>query len=65
MILEIGKSYVEKFYNGNLQNAVTERDGIEWTQERIKAAFNAGNGTNEDLKRYMQDNGKYAYFVTI
>ncbi len=64
MILEIGKNYVEKFYNGDLKKAVAEHDGVKWTNERIKKAFNFGNGTIEELKRYIQDNSKYAYFVT-
>lgn len=65
MILEIGKSYVKKFYDGNLQECVQKRDGIDWTQERIKNAFNNGEGTEKDLKRYMENNKKYAYFVTV
>lgn len=65
MILEIGKSYVDRFYNGDLKKAVAERDGVEWTQERIKAAFNAGNGTESDLRRYMQANRQYSHFATI
>lgn len=35
MILEIGKTYVRDFYNGNLEECIKERDGIDWTQERI------------------------------
>ena len=31
MVLEIGKSYVNKFYNGNLEKAVENKDGILWT----------------------------------
>ena len=63
MILEIGKSYVRDFYTGNLQECVQKRDGIDWMPERIKAAFNKRNGTEKDLKRYMEDNKKYSYFV--
>ena len=65
MILEIGKSYVRDFYNGNLKECIKLKDGIDWTSERIKSAFNAGNGTEEDLKRYMESNKKYAYFSTV
>ena len=62
MILEVGKSYVRDFYNGNLEECIKQRDGIDWTLERIKAAFNSGNGTEKDLKRYIEDNKDYAYF---
>lgn len=65
MILEIDKSYVEKFYNGDLKKCIIEKDGMLWTDERIKGAFNFGKGTKKDLKEYMKDNQKYAYFVEI
>lgn len=65
MILEIGKTYVRDFYNGNLEECIKERDGIDWTQERIRTAFNGGNGTEKDLRRYMDNNKQYAYFVTV
>ena len=65
MILEISKNYVKKFYSGDIKKAVAENDGVKWTQERIKAAFNFGNGTPEDLRRYMADNAAYSYFVTV
>lgn len=65
MILEISKNYVKKFYNGDLKKAIAEKDGAAWTPERIKAAFNFGRGTPEDLRRYMADNAAYSYFVTI
>lgn len=65
MILEISRDYVRDFYGGNLQECLQERDGVDWMPERIKAAFNGGNGTQKDLGRYMEDNKKYAYFVMI
>lgn len=65
MILEIGKSYVRDFYNGDLKECIKQGDGIDWTPEHIKAAFNSGNGTEKDLKRYMEDNKNHAYFVTV
>lgn len=65
MIFEIGKSYVKKFYNGNLKQCIQEKDVIIWTDERIKKAFNFGNGTIKDLNRYMHDNKEFCYFVEI
>ena len=43
------------------------KDGyfMEWTKERMKNAFKAGNGTEKDLKRYMNDNKQYCVFVEI
>lgn len=65
MILEMGKSYINKFYDGDLQEATKNKDGFLWTDKRIKAAFNNGNGTAKDLKRYMQDNKHYCYFMEV
>ena len=33
-----------------------------WDMERIKKAFNNGNGTLKDFKAYMENNKQYAYF---
>lgn len=65
MILEIGKSYVNKFYNGKLKDAVKAKDGILWTSEKIKNAFNNGNGNKTDLKKHIDSNKNFAYFVEI
>jgi hypothetical protein len=65
VILEIGKSYINKFYGGDVCAAVKEKDGILWTPEKIKAAFNNGNGSIKDLKNYISNNKKYAYFVEV
>lgn len=65
MILEIGKTYIQQYYNGNLKAAVNAKDGILWTDERIKAAFNNGNGSTSDLKRYISNNKQYAHFINI
>lgn len=65
MILEIGKGYVNNFYNGKITDAVKEKDGILWTDERIKNAFNSGNGTIKDLKNYINNNKQFAFFVEV
>lgn len=65
MILEISKSYVWKYYGGNSAAAKEAKDGILWTDENIKAAFNNGNGSTKDLKNYISNNKKYAYFVEV
>lgn len=65
MILEIGKSYVKKYYNNDLTATVKEKDGILWTDEKIKNTFNNGNGTIKDLKNHINNNKKYAFFVNV
>ena len=35
-----------------------------WDANRIKNAFNFGNGTMEDFKRYMRDN-KHVFFEKV
>ena len=65
MILEAGKSYINKFYSGDLKTAINDGAGILWTDEKIKAAFSFGNGTIKDLKNYINNNKKYVYFVEV
>ena len=65
MLLEIGKSYVKRFYGGDLNAAVKEKDGFLWTNERIKKAFSHGSGTASDLKKYTKNNANSAYFVEV
>ena len=36
-----------------------------WTPERIKSAFNSGNGTIKDLKRYQKNNTQYCTFIFL
>lgn len=36
-----------------------------WDDDRIKGAFNFGNGTWKDMKRYMDDNKDLAKFEII
>lgn len=65
MIIQIGKDYLKKYYNNDIMQAYREGDCIEWTPQRIKAAFNLGNGTKEDLKRYIHYNKQYCVFKEI
>lgn len=65
MILEMGKTYIQRYYNGNLKAAIKAKDGILWTDERIQAAFNNGNGTTSDFKRYMNNNRQHTHFIQI
>lgn len=65
MILELGKVFINNVYSGNIKAAINDKAGILWTDEKIKAAFNFGNGSEKDFKRYMNNNKKYAYFVEV
>jgi hypothetical protein len=65
VFLEIGKNYINKFYGGDLAAAVKEKDGILWTGEKARAAFQNGNGTLKDLKKHIKNNKKYAFFVEV
>ncbi len=36
-----------------------------WDDKRIKAAFNDGNGTFADFKKYMENNRQYCKFEKV
>lgn len=65
MIFEIDKDYLKEVYNNDIAEAIKQRDGMFWTDERIKGAFRRGNGTEVDLKRHMENNKKYCIFVDL
>ena len=65
MVIEIGKKYLQDFYDGNLKECVAAMDGVIWDENTIRAAFNFGNGTEEDFQRYMDDNKKYCIYVEV
>ena len=65
MIIEISKCYLKEFYNNDIAEILKQKDGIFWTDARIKGAFNCGNGTESDLKKYMENNKKYCIFIEI
>lgn len=62
MIIEVNKSYIKQF--GTAERAIAEGYCIDWTPERIVSAFNFGNGTMKDLKRYMNDNKGICIFIS-
>lgn len=65
MIWEIAKDYLKEYYNNDIAEAIKQRDGMFWTDERIKGAFKQGGGTESDLKAYMENNKKYCIFVDL
>lgn len=58
---EVNKKYIARY--GTIEKAIEEGYFIDWTPERIKAAFNAGNGTMKDFKRYMNDNKQFCKYL--
>ena len=59
LVYEISKKYgsVKKAMEAGLYNT--------WDDERIKNAFNFGNGTKKDFINHMENNKKYCYFRII
>lgn len=65
MIIEVerkGSSYLKRYYNNDPLKMVLEGDGLQWTEERIKSAFNFGRGTEKDLFDHIELNRKYCLF---
>lgn len=68
-ILEIYKQWFRTDYNNDLQRVLCEyennNDFIVWTAERVKSAFNFGNGTEKDLKKHIANNKCYCIFYDL
>ena len=54
-ILEIDKKYLKEVYDGDISLCIGCKDGIIFDDKMIKIAFNFGNGTISDFKRYLYD----------
>ena len=65
MILEIGRKYLRDFYNNNLAQAVKEKDGVKWDDEKIKKAVNFGNGTRKHFEECRRNNAQFCIYVEI
>ena len=61
MIIEISRKKAQDLKS--IEKAIKNQWFTVWTPERIKAAFNFGNGTKKDFNRYKKDNSKLCYFV--
>lgn len=64
-ILELYRRFCREEYNGNFDKMVEEKDGIIFDDERIKRAFNFGNGTAEDMKKHMRNNNMYCRYYDM
>lgn len=63
MIIEISREKAQDIKS--IDNAINNLWFTVWTPERIKSAFNFGNGTHKDLDRYMKDNKDYCIFKDL
>lgn len=61
LVYEISKNAVKLC--GSLKKAIAAGAYNIWTPERVKLAFNFGNGNEKDFNRYMQDNKQFCYFI--
>lgn len=64
-VLEIDKKYLKEVYDGDISLCIDCKDGVIYDDERIKNAFNLGNGTISDFKRYMNNNKIFCYFYDL
>ena len=64
-IIELSKSYSEKFYNGDYKKMIDEMDGVLYDDENIKHAFNNGNGSFKHLMNYIKANRKQAKYYDL
>lgn len=62
-IFEVNKRYIKEL--GSIEKAIQEGYCINWDKEKIKAAFNYGDGTIKDFKNYMDNNKKICVFKKI
>jgi len=56
---------ISKSIGKTKQEAIKAGDFNEWTKERIKSAFNFGNGTMKDFSEYADNNKKYCWIDII
>ena len=63
MFIELYKPWVKKC--GSIKEAIRRGWYIEWTPEKIEAAFNNGNGTKKHFKEYQENNKKLCLFIEV
>lgn len=56
---------ISKQGSKNINEALKKGYYNEWNIERIKGAFNYGNGTIKDFKNYMNNNKCYCWFKEL
>lgn len=51
--------------HGSVQGAIKAGLFVPWDDERIKQAFNNGNGTRADFQRYQQANRALCVYLMM
>lgn len=64
-IAEIDIAYCRKEYGGDAKRMIAAGDALIFDEDRVKSAFNFGNGTEKDLRRYIANNRKYMRFYDL
>lgn len=65
MIIEVSIQN-ESYYKGGISQSIKDGYFSVWTNERIKNAFNFGNGTASDFEEYKKNNHKrYCYIMEV
>lgn len=64
-ILELSKKYCKEYYNGNYTEMIVKKDGLLFTEEVVKRAFNFGNGTEKDLKKHIENNRCFCRYYDL
>ena len=63
MIIQIYKPYIKKY--GSIKEVIKKSYFVTWDEQRIKNAFNFGDGSAKDFKRYKEDNKQYCLFLEV
>ena len=63
MIIEISNRGIRE--EGGVKKAIQAGWFTVWTEKRIKGAFNKGDGTLQDLRRYRNDNKPFCTFLDL
>ena len=61
MTIEIYRENIVKY--GSIENAIKEGFYTVWTQDKIRKAFNFGNGTQKDFERHKDNNKTLCVFM--
>lgn len=61
--LEIYKADIAKF--GSIEECIKEGYYGHWTERKVKAAFNYGNGTMKDFMEFIRNNKQLWVFYDV
>ena len=64
-VYELYKPTLQQQYHGNIETMIKDEMYILWDEERIKRAFNFGNGTIKEFNRYMEANKNLCLYIKL